>query len=565
MVAANLGKSLAVFQRRSGLLMLIGLVFMSTLFNSCKKAPDPEPPKPPVAKINPVTQNAAVGGTVVLDGSASASANTTNQTLTYNWTIKVKPDESKATITNPNSVTATFKPDKAGTYVLVLTVTDANQTPAVVEVTINVAIPGKAPVASAGVSSTVSTGRKVTLDGSKSSDADGDKLTYKWEVKSKPTGSTATIVNPTQAMAEFTPDVLGTYVFTLSVSDGNWPTVTSEVTVTVAVPVFKEITGSWTAADGTGGGNDYTPRNHFFTFDVAANNQPISLTLTSSDINVGFYVYGPTGDVLNQYGSRFGRNQTDDFIVNAGKYTVMVASGQRYDIGAYTLKGRGLSSDFSRSPALRVKATDVTFGVEGGGGTDFTARSHQYTFEVTADNSFIDINVQSAQIPLWLTLLGPSGAQIDYSYVGTPRYFIKKLNKGTYTLWVGSGTRDAIGNYSLDIFGQVQNLKQNVFDSAILTDEYRGKNAPTTYTLNVTEDNSYLDISQRSPDITGNMVLYNPSGVQIDFTYSGNYRYMIQKVNKGQYKLMVYPGNGTSGIGKYTLSVYGKFTDLKKQ
>ena len=560
---AHPGKFIVNFQRYThSWLLLLGIMLTSVFLNSCKQK-QADPQQPPVVKVSTVSQSAVVGGSVVLDGSASSSP--TNQALTYRWTIKSKPDQSNATLSNPTSITATLTPDKPGTYVLILTVTDSNNVYSSVEVVITVAIPGRPPVASAGTSSTVSTGRKVTLDGSKSSDPDGDKLVYKWEFKTKPTGSASTINNADKAVAEFTPDVLGTYVLTLSVSDGNWPTVTSEVTVTVAVPVNREITSSWTAADGTGGGNDYTPRNHFFTFDVAANSQPVSLSLTSSDINVGFYVYNPGGQVIDSYGSGFGRSQTEDMIVNAGKYTVMVCSAKRYDIGAYTLKGRGISSEFTLSPALRVKATDVSFGMEGGGGTEYTARNHYYTFEVTADNTYTDINIQSAQIPLWMNLFGPSGAQIDYTYSGTPRYLVPKLNKGTYGLWLGSGGRDNIGNYTLDIFGQVQNLKQYVFDSSILTDDYRGKNAPTTYTLTVTDDNTYLDVSLRSPDIGGYLLLYNPSGVQIDYTYAGNYRYFTQKVNKGKYKILVYPADNASGIGKYTLSVYGKFMSLSKQ
>ena len=254
-----------------------------------------------------------------------------------------------------------------------------------------------------------------------------------------------------------------------------------------------------------------------------------------------------------------------DEIVNAGTYTIMIGSSQRYDIGSFRLLGRGLVSEFTQIASRRVLATDVSFGAEGGGGNEYTARNHYYTFEVTADNATTDINVQSAEMSLWATLYGPSGTEIQYTYVGTPRYTIQKLNKGTYSLWVGSGTRDAIGKYTLDIFGQVQNLKQYAFDSSVQGGDYIGKNGTITYTLNVTEDNAWLDASLRSPSIAGSLTLYDPAGVKLEFSYDGNYRFITRKVNKGLHKIVVTPASNSSGLGKYTLSVYGKFADLKKQ
>ena len=60
----------------------------------------------------------------------------------------------------------------------------------------------------------------IQLDGSGSSDADGDPLKYIWSITSAPGDSTAslsdtTIVNPT-----FTPDVAGPYTIQLAVNDG---------------------------------------------------------------------------------------------------------------------------------------------------------------------------------------------------------------------------------------------------------------------------------------------------------------------------------------------------------
>ena len=63
----------------------------------------------------------------------------------------------------------------------------------------------------------------VKLDGSASSDPDGDALRYRWQLVSRPSGSVlsdADISGGTTATASFTADVSGPYVFKLTVRDG---------------------------------------------------------------------------------------------------------------------------------------------------------------------------------------------------------------------------------------------------------------------------------------------------------------------------------------------------------
>jgi len=89
----------------------------------------------------------------------------------------------------------------------------------------------QAPVADAGADQSAITGLAVTLDGSASSDADGDSLAYSWSFTSIPGSSSATLNGASTTMPTFMPDVNGSYVAELVVNDGLTNSLPASVTI----------------------------------------------------------------------------------------------------------------------------------------------------------------------------------------------------------------------------------------------------------------------------------------------------------------------------------------------
>ncbi|GAB1061323.1 PKD domain-containing protein [Shewanella algae] len=163
-------------------------------------------------------QSVQTGVTTTLDGSQSRDPE--RQPLTYLWSILSSPVGSGTVLSNATSVNPTLVPDSAGDYIVQLTVTDAIGQTATDVVVLRDGSRNTLPVADAGNDAKVFLGSNIVLDGLASSDADGDPLSYKWSMLSRPAGSVVQLNNDTSASPDFTPDVEGDFVIQLVVSDG---------------------------------------------------------------------------------------------------------------------------------------------------------------------------------------------------------------------------------------------------------------------------------------------------------------------------------------------------------
>jgi hypothetical protein len=213
----------------------------------------------PVASAGP-TQSVLVPAVVTLDGSASTVA--AGKMLTYAWSLPTRPAGSTATIANLTSVMPTFAADVAGSYVASLVVNDGITSSAPSTVMITGATANAPPIADAGPAQNVTISVTVLLNGSGSSDPDGDALAHSWSFTSRPTGSTATLAGAMTVTPNFSPDLAGVYIVRLVVNDGRVDSAPSTVEITAATgnsapiahagPAQQVVVGATVIMDGSG-------------------------------------------------------------------------------------------------------------------------------------------------------------------------------------------------------------------------------------------------------------------------------------------------------------------------
>ncbi len=184
----------------------------------------------PTANAGP-DQSVITGSLVYLDGTGSFDPD--GNPLTYNWQILSLPAGSTTSLDDSTSPTPSFSADLDGEYVFSLTVNDGLINSAPDNVVVISATPNAPPVADTGDDQTVSRNTMISLDGTRSSDPDGDPLTYSWSIVSRPEGSTSEFDDPTFPTPEILADREGDFVFRLVVNDGELDSAPDTVVVTV--------------------------------------------------------------------------------------------------------------------------------------------------------------------------------------------------------------------------------------------------------------------------------------------------------------------------------------------
>lgn len=242
-------------------------------------------PQPPVADAGPdlVVPDTRKKGTesVQLDGSASTDPD--SPIATYTWT-----DSSGETVASGVQPRVTLA---VGTHEITLTVVDTTGLSSADQVSVTVGSPppppgNTAPTADAGPDQTVfadlSTGiASVVLDGSGSSDSDGDALSYSW--RDAQNNVLATSVTPTIDLP------LGIHTVTLTVTDPSGASASDTVTVTVDLTLLWTSHVESLSATTTGRGKRWTATVEVYVMWAEAEDlgspigaDPSTVTVTTS-------------------------------------------------------------------------------------------------------------------------------------------------------------------------------------------------------------------------------------------------------------------------------------------
>jgi subtilisin-like proprotein convertase family protein len=265
------------------------------------------PNQPPVADAGP-NQTVNEGATVTLNGSNSSDPD--NDPLSFQWAQISGPT---VTLQNSASAIASFTaPQVSSTQVMTmrLTVNDGNGGIDTDDVTITVndtTAPNNPPVANAGNDFSITEGNQGSLNGTGSSDPDGDPLSFAWvEVGT----SWFILSGANTAQPTFTAPQVATTLqvtFELTVNDGRGGSDTDTVVVTVldsAVnnpPVADAGPDDYAAHDATyqlDGTGSYDPENDPLSFQWAQIGGGNAVIMTDTDTAIPTFTAPNVDDVL---------------------------------------------------------------------------------------------------------------------------------------------------------------------------------------------------------------------------------------------------------------------------
>ena len=319
---------------------------------------------PPVSQAGP-GQTQPVGTTVQLDGTGSTDPD--GNPLTFTWTFLSTPANSTATLSGANTSTPSFSIDKAGTYTVQLTVSDGSlsSTDTVVISTSN-----SAPVSNAGSDTSGQVGSTVALDGSGSSDVDGNPLTYTWTLLSQPATSTTALANPTSVTPSLTIDVFGDYVVQLVVNDG----VSSSAPDTVTISTLNTKPVAHAGADQSAQVTETVTLDGSASSDVDGNALTYNWSLTSKPSGSSAMLTNPTTplpslaiDKAGTYGAQL--------VVNDG-----IASSEPDTVTVSTLNTKPVAQAGTNQSAT----VGTVISLNGAGSSDVDGDPLTYSWSLTS-------------------------------------------------------------------------------------------------------------------------------------------------------------------------------------
>ncbi|SFD53515.1 PKD domain-containing protein [Pseudoalteromonas denitrificans] len=171
----------------------------------------------PIAQIDLDKSTFILASSVNISGEKSKDPE--GDDLSYHWQIKNEAGDDYP-LDNSNANAFTFTPEHFGSYTIMLKVSDAKKTSPTVSSIITVEPNAQSyPVAKTSDNMINKVGNTNWFNADKSLASSGQQLTYKWEIKSKPTQSLSEIGDSTAVRAYLIADKAGRYQISLTVTN----------------------------------------------------------------------------------------------------------------------------------------------------------------------------------------------------------------------------------------------------------------------------------------------------------------------------------------------------------
>jgi len=333
--------------------------------------------------IAPADFSAPRNTTVSLDGSGSNDAD--NDTLVYSWVQVLGPPV--ALLGNATPI-ASFFASSDGTYTFSLNVSDGLSYSVD---SVLVAVMNSAPVADAGADQVAVRNVTVVLNGSASTDLNSDPLYFLWSLAGGP--DAVPIAGPDQAITSFVPTGVGTYVFDLSVGDGqNTSLAVTQVTVVDQAPssaAGADLTAFKDDLVSLNGTNSSDPDGDPLMFSWTQTGGPLAVTLVGNTTASPSFT-APTGaGATGAY--RFQLNVSDAF----GSSTV--------DTVAVNVSNRAPNA--SAGTDQGIAGPGITVFLDGLGSGDPDNESLIFAWS-QASGTFVAVNNATAAVADFLAIVG---------------------------------------------------------------------------------------------------------------------------------------------------------------
>jgi hypothetical protein len=332
-----------------------------------------------------------------------------------------------------------------------------------------------------------------------------------------------------------------------------------------AAAKLRTISGEWfTDKGGAGGVGNYDSfKNVQYTFEVGFDNQLVTIKLNSNDVDVQFAIFSPNGTRID--GTSSSRKVEREYKLGIGTHRLVICSARKA-VGKFSFEIIGIIGNPIIIPSEIIKSDTQDWGTLGGGGLDKSFKNHFYTFDVTDDNSTIDLELESADTEVALFLYDNLGQRVFNESGSRYEFRIIATKKGTYSVMAATTKRGSIGKYFLRVHGKVNNIKRVESQVITVSGRWANKDAVDTYSFRtISTANAPLDIEASSADANPYIYLQSSVGSNLETTL------LTKRINfitsrdypQGTYRIQLVPG-GNREFGNYTLTVHGQFTDFKK-